>query len=218
MSHFHHSKRSREWWSFSVFTPQARCDAKYHSSSAHATINLTRNCFSDSGGKRVPHKTTVSLIQQKGPVQSPGRSPGCDCRYCTFCSTGFFFSSFCFSPWNTWIAVHPPTLSLLISVMQHVKQEKTEHVLLLAPLRTMQGDVVMWESRATYCLLPSAQPCSQEEALPSKAACQSTKVSAAVSPGNVGEVFHWAHTFSTSGVCFRWACGAVSLLTYYYFY
>lgn len=91
MPHFHHSKRSREWWSFSVFTPRAGCDAKHHSSSAHATINLTRNRFGDSGGKRVPHETAVSLIQQKGPVQNPGCSPDCDCRYCTFCSTVVFF-------------------------------------------------------------------------------------------------------------------------------
>lgn len=76
----------------------------------------------------------------------------------------------------------------------------------------MQRDVVMWESRATYCLLPSAHPCSQEEALPSKAACQSTKVSAAVRSGNVGEVFHLAHTFSTSDVCYPLGlrCGVIT--------
>lgn len=131
MPHFHHSKRSREWWSFSVFTPRAGCDAKHRSSSAHATINLTRNCFSDSGAKRVPHKTTVSLIQQKGPVQNPGCSPDCDCRYCTFCSTVFFFRCFfCFFfsillQSLKHIASRPPPLSFLISVMQHVKQEKT---------------------------------------------------------------------------------------------
>lgn len=143
-----------------------------------ATINPTRNGFSDNAGKQVLHKPAVFLIQLKGPVQTLA-AVQTDCRYCTFCSTGVFFL--------------PLSLSFLLHSLKHItnlptyplnqcnaacKAGKNRACSAFSPFQdNAEVCVVMWEGLVTYCLLLQAHPCSPEETLPSKAVRQSRLVS-----------------------------------------
>lgn len=61
--------------------------------------------------------------------------------------------------------------------------------------------VVTTEGRVTYCLLLQAHPCSQEEALPSKAARQSSMVGAAASFETMLKLAALLISHSSSDVC-----------------
>lgn len=160
-----------------------------------ATINPSRNGFSDNAGKQVLHETAVFLIQQKGPVQTLAAVQIVTADTACFVPLGF----------------PPPPLSLsfLLHSLKHItclppyplnqcnaacKAGKNRAYSAFSPFQdNAVACVVMWEGRVTNCLRLQAHPCSQEEALPSKAARQSSLVSAAASFETNAEVFPLAH-------------------------
>lgn len=108
-----------------------------------------------------------------------------------------------------WVFFFPPSLSFLLHSLKYItslppyplnqcnaacKAGKNRAYSAFSPFQdNAVACIVMWEGRVTYCLLLQAHPCSQEEALPSKAARQSSPVSAAASFETNVEVFHLAH-------------------------
>lgn len=175
-----------------LYTPGTR-RCKPSLATSH-TINPTRNGFSVNAGKQVLHKTAVFLIQQKGPVQTLAAVQIVTADTACFVPLGFFF---------------PPSLSSLLHSLKYItslppyplnqcnaacKAGKNRAYSAFSPFQdNAVACIVMWEGRVTYCLLLQAHPCSQEEALPSKAARQSSPVSAAASFETNVEVFHLAH-------------------------